>query len=122
MLHLSVGMPLIFVIASDWKLRAAVRAELLEAGIKAMGMQSAGEVGRAIAAGEFPSAIVLEATPQLAGDPAVKQLVQRVPTILVASRIETIDLPPVTVVLYRPIRIGEIVQQLQKLLNQPGFA
>ena len=31
-------------------------------------MESADEVGRAIAAGEMPSAVVLEATPQLAGD------------------------------------------------------
>lgn len=115
-------MSLIFVIASDWKLRTAVRAELLEAGIKAMGMQSADEVGRSIAAGEFPSAIMLEATQQLADDPAVKQLVERVPTVLIASRTETIDLPPVAVVLYRPVRIGEIVQELQKLLNQPRFA
>jgi hypothetical protein len=115
-------MPVIFVIAFDWKLRTAVRAELLEAGIKAMGMDSADQVGLAIAAGEFPSAIMLEATPQLAGDPAVKQLVERVPTVLVASRTETVDLPPVAVVLYRPVRIGEIVQELQKLLNQPRFA
>lgn len=115
-------MPVIFVIASDWKLRTAVRAELLEAGIKAMGMESADEVGRAIAAVELPTAIMLEATPQLAGDPAVKQLVERVPTVLVASRSETIDLPPVAVVLYRPVRIADIVQELQKLLNQPRFA
>jgi len=115
-------MPVIFVIASDWKLRTAVRAELREAGIEAMGMQSADEVGAAIAAGELPSAIVLEATPPLAGDPAVKRLVERVPTVLIASRTETIRLPPVAVVLYRPIRVAEIVQELQKLLNQPRFA
>jgi hypothetical protein len=115
-------MPVIFVIATDWKLRTAVRAELREAGIKAMGMDSADQVGQAIAAGEFPSGIVLEATLQLAGSPAVNRLVARVPTVLVASRTETIDLPPVSVVLYRPIRIGEILQELQKLLNQPRFA
>jgi hypothetical protein len=114
-------MPVIFVIAPDWTLRTTVRAELRELGIDALGMESADEVGRAIAAGEMPSAILLEAVPQLASGPAVKQLVERVPTVLIASRTETIDLPAVAVVLYRPVRIGEIVEQLQKLLRQPRF-
>jgi hypothetical protein len=121
MLHLNSKMPVIFVIAPDWTLRTTVRAELRELGIDALGMESADEVGRAIAAGEMPSAILLEAVPQLASGPAVKQLVERVPTVLIASRTETIDLPAVAVVLYRPVRIGEIVEQLQKLLRQPRF-
>ena len=115
-------MPVIFVIASDWTLRTTVRAELRELGIEALGMESADDVGRAIASGEMPSAILLEAIPQLASDPAVKQLVERVPTVLIASRTETVDLPAVAVVLYRPVRIGEIVEHLKKLLHQPRFA
>jgi len=114
-------MPVIFVIAADWKLRTSVRAELRERGFKAMGMESADEVGRAIASGELPAAIVLEATTQFASDP-VKQLVARVPTVLIASRTETIDVPAVTEVLYRPVRIGEIVQHVEKLLSQSRFA
>ena len=114
-------MPIIFIIASDWKLRTSVRAELREAGFEAMGMESPDEVGRAIAAGELPAAVVLEATPPLTSDP-VKQLVARVPTVLIASRTETIDVPPVSDILYRPVRIGEIVQHVQKLLSQPRFA
>lgn len=114
-------MPLIFVIASDWKLRTSARAELLERGFKAMGMESPDDVGRAIASGELPAAIVLEATPQLASD-SLRQLVARVPTVLIASRTETIDVPPVSEVLYRPVRIGDIVQHVQKLLSQPRSA
>src|SRR5579872_997650 len=121
MLDLTMEMPVIFIIASDWKLRTSVRAELREAGFKAMGMESADEVGRAVASGELPAAIVLEATSQLASD-SLKQLVARVPTVLIASRTETVDVPAVSEVLYRPVRIGEIVQHVQKLLRQPHSA
>ncbi len=116
-------MPVVFVIASDWTLRTALRAELRELGIRAMGMESPDDVGQPIAAGENPSAMVLEGTPQLAGDPAIKALVKRVPTVLIASRAERIDdLPPVAAVLYRPVRIAEIVCRVQELLQEPHLA
>jgi hypothetical protein len=115
-------MPVVFVIASDWTLRTALRAELRELHIKALGMESPDDVGQAIAAGENPSAIVLEGIPQLAGDPAIKALVKRVPTVLIASRTERIDLPPVAAVLYRPVRIAEIVRCVRELLQQPRLA
>ena len=52
----------------------AVRAELRELGIKRLGMEMPDEVGRALAAGEMPAAIVLEATSPLALDPAVQAI------------------------------------------------
>ena len=116
-------MPVVFLIASDWTLRTALRAELREFGIKAMGMESPGDVGQAVAAGENPSAVVLEGIPQLAGDPAIKALVKRVPTVLIASRTERInDLAPLAAVLYRPVRIAEIVRRVQELLQRPRSA
>jgi len=111
-------MQIAFVIALDWTLRTTVRAELRETGIKALGMQTTGEVGRALAAGEMPSAIGLEATAPLASDPAIQRLVQRVPTVLIASRTETVVMPPVAAVFYRPVRIGEIVARVRELLQQ----
>jgi hypothetical protein len=111
----------VFVIASDWTLRTAVRAELLESGTKALGMETPDEVGRALAGGDLPSAIVVEATAPLAADPAIQKLVERVPTIAIASRAETVELPAVAAVLYRPVRIAEVVN-LQKLLRQPRNA
>ena len=75
------GMPVVSVIATEWKLRAAVRAELRERGIDALGMDSAEDVGRAVAGGTMPGVVVLEANAELAGDAAVQSLVGRVPTI-----------------------------------------
>jgi hypothetical protein len=109
-------MPVVFVIATDWKLRAAVRAELRERGIDALGMDSADDVGRGLAGGAMPGVVVLEATAELAGDPAIQGLVVRVPTILVASRTESVPLPRVAAVFYRPVRIGEIVDKVGELL------
>ena len=110
------GMPVVFVIAKDWKLRAAVRAELRERGIDALGMESAEDAGRALAGGATPAVVVLEANAELAGDSAIQGLVARVPTILVASRTETVELPRVAAVFYQPVRIGEIVEKVSGLL------
>jgi hypothetical protein len=112
------GMPVVFVIATDWKLRAAVRAELRERAIDALGMDSAEDVGRALAGGAMPAVVVLEANAELAGDPAIQSLVGRVPTVLVASRTETVALPRVAAVVYRPVRIGDIVAKVSELLER----
>jgi len=119
MLYSAARMPVVFVIASGWTLRTSVRAELRELGVEALGMESADEVGRTLAQGEMPSAVVLEATAAIASDPAVQSLVQRIPTVLIASRTETLDMPPVAAVFYRPVRIGEIVARVDELLRQP---
>jgi hypothetical protein len=116
------GMPVVFVIAKDWKLRATVRAELHERGIHALGMDSAEDVGRALAGGAMPAVIVLEANAELAGDLAIQGLVARVPTVLVASRVETVALPRVAAVFYRPARIGEIVEKVSELLGRGEVA
>jgi hypothetical protein len=64
----------------------------------------------------MPEVVVLEANAGLADDPAIQSLVARVPTVLVASRVETVALPRVAAVFYRPVRIGEIVEKVSKLL------
>jgi len=116
------GMPVVFVIAKDWKVRATVRAELRERGIHALGMHSAEDVGRALAGGAMPAVIVLEANAELAGDPAIQGLVARVPTVLVASRVETVALPRVAALFYRPVRIGEIVDGVKEILERGAAA
>ena len=116
------GMPLVFVIATDWKLRAAVRAELRERGIDALGMDTADDAGRALARGEVPTVIVLEASVELAGNLAMQKLVERAPTVLVASRTETVPLPRVAAVFYRPVRIGEIIAKVVELLARGEVA
>lgn len=118
MLYFRAGMPIVFIIARDWTLRTSVRAELREAGIDALGMDSPSDAGKALAAGELPSAIVVEAVTGLADDPRIASLVERIPAVLIASRVETVALPPVAAVLYRPARIGEIVAKVTDLLRK----
>lgn len=111
-------MPVVFVVASDWTLRTAIRAELRELGFEALGMEAADEVGRALASGEMPSAVVLEGTAQLAGDPAIGKLVEAVPTVLVGSRTERLELPRVVAVFYRPVRVRELIAKVRELVQK----
>ncbi len=108
---------LVFVIATDWKLRAGVRAELREMGIEAQGMDSVDDAGRAIARNEMPGAIVLEATSELIGNAAVQDLVRRVPTIVIGSRTERVEIPRGAEVMYRPVSVGDIVERVRKILK-----
>jgi hypothetical protein len=116
MLYSENWMPDVFVIATDWTLRVAVRAELRELGIEALGMDSPDDAGGALASNQMPAVVVLEATAELVGNPAIQNLVKRVPTILIASRTETVPLPPVAAVLYRPVRIGDIIAKVRELI------
>jgi hypothetical protein len=86
-------MPVVFVLARDWTLRTAVRAKPREIGIDALGMDSPDDVGRRIAAGQTPIAIVLKATSDFVSHSAIQDIVSRVPTIWIAPRTERIPLP-----------------------------
>jgi DNA-binding response OmpR family regulator len=116
MLHSKDEMPVVFVIARDWTLRAGVRAELRERGIEALGMDAPADAGRAIAGGQLPAVVVLEALAELAENLAIQRLVEHVPTILIASRTETVPLPPVDTVFYRPVSVSEIVARVHELV------
>jgi hypothetical protein len=111
-------MPVVFIIARDWKLRVAVRAELREAGVDALGMDSPSNAGRALAAGQVPAAVVLEATAGLADDPALSKMLERVPAIVIASRTESIPLPRAAAVLHRPVRIADVTSRVLELLHR----
>lgn len=57
-----VATRMIFIIGRDWKFRALLRAELLEKGLDAMGLESLEEAGRLVAAGTLPRLTVFDAT------------------------------------------------------------
>lgn len=97
-------------------MRTAVRAELREIGVEALGMDSADDAVRAIASGGLPDVIVLEATAELLGNPRIQNLVQHVSTVMIASRTAKVSLPNADAVLYRPVRIAEIVARVRELL------
>jgi hypothetical protein len=111
-------MPIVFIIAREWKLRAALRAELREMGIEAMSMDSPGDAGHALASGLLPAAIVLEVTAEITDHPALIKMLERIPAIAIASRTETVPLPPLAAVLYRPVRIADMVSLLRDLLSR----
>ena len=108
--------PVVYVIAPDWTMRTAVRAELREMGIEALGMDSAEDAGRAMASGTLPNVVVLEATPELLGDIRIQNLVHRFPTVMIASRTVNVSLPDTADVLYRPVRIADLVARVSELL------
>ncbi len=119
-------MPRVFVISEDWSLRALVRAELLHAGVQALGMESVGDLAVALARGDTPSAVVLDAAAiQRATGPtraALAKLARSVPIVLVASRSEISGQPDtllegVAAVLVRPVAVGEIVARVLGLLR-----
>lgn len=110
-------MPVVFVISEEWMLRAGVRAELRERGIKALGMESAEDVGQAIAGGDMPTVVVIDGNAKAASDPAVQQLAGRVPAIVIAPRTTTVALGSAAKVLFRPVQISEIVTAVVKLVK-----
>jgi hypothetical protein len=117
----------VVVIARNWILRMSVRAELRERGVDALGMDSPDDVGRALASGQVPAAVVLEGTADLASDPGILNLIPTVPTLLIASRTEKIPLLPemkkgsapyAGAVLYRPVLVGDVASRLLHLLRK----
>jgi hypothetical protein len=110
-------MAVVFVIATDWTMRTAVRAELRERAVEALGMDSADDVRHAVASGRLPNVVLLEATEEFLGDPGIQNLTQRVPTVLIASRTVTVPLPHTAAILYRPVRIAEIIARVSELLS-----
>ena len=110
-------MPVAFVISEQWMLRAGVRAELRERGIKALGMESASGVGAAIAEGETPDVVVIDGHAKAASDPAIQQLVARIPAIVIAPRTTSIALGCAAKVLFRPVQISEIVAAVLELVK-----
>ena len=111
-------MPTVFVIGQDWQLRANVRAELREQGVEALGMESLDDAAKAIAAGTIPAAVVFDAADEAVSEPALTNLARRVPVILVASRTTAApSLEGIAAVLWRPVRVGEVVEQVKQVLK-----
>lgn len=108
-------MQVVFVIASDWKLRVLVRAELRERGIDALGVRNADEVGSYIASGSVPSAVVFEASGRI--DPGLELLARRIPFVVVASAVEAQVWPRAARLLRRPVQVAEVVAAVLDVLR-----
>ena len=110
-------MPIVFVLSEDWMLRTAVRAELREHGVEAMGMESAQDTGRVIAQGTVPAVLVIDSKSKAAEDPAIQALAGRVSTILIASRVEELPEFRPAVIVSRPVRVAEVTDAVLRLLR-----
>jgi hypothetical protein len=115
MLYCGAGMQVVFVIARDGRLRILVRAELRERGIRALGMETADDAGALIGAGTLPSAVVLEASEEVA--PGLESLARRVPFVVVASALQPASWPRAARRLRRPVSVGEIVSAVIDVLK-----
>jgi len=104
-------MPVVFIVSREWDLRGAVRAELREAGIAAMGMETVDDMARTIAGGVAPDLVVLDG--QYLHDPQTRQAVQnlasRVPLLVIDSRLNPAPPLPGAQLLSRPVQVKEIV-------------
>jgi DNA-binding response OmpR family regulator len=113
-------MQIVFVVSPDWTLRTAVRAELREAGVEALGMETADDVGIALGRGTSPAAVVINAA-QLETQPAreaIGNLARHLPVLVVDSRVTPGPEIPSAERLARPISVGEIVARVRALLQE----
>jgi DNA-binding response OmpR family regulator len=124
MLYFAVRMPEVFVVSNDWILRAALRAELLEAGLCARGMESLSSVSDALAGGEIPAVVVLDAAMVgIPGDGAtIASLARHSCLLVIASHVQpsagaTEWMRSAAAILHRPVRIGEIVARVKEILK-----
>jgi chemotaxis response regulator CheB len=116
-------MPRVFVVCEDRTLRTAVRAELREAGVEALGMETAGAVGEMLAQGIAPDVVVLEgaALENDAARAALENLARRVAVVVVDSRVMPAPPLPGAERLVRPVRVAEIVARvLARLAGHPA--
>lgn len=115
-------MPTVFIISEDWTLRTAVRAELLEQGIEALGFECSGDALPAAASGHWPALVVADDASAEAGRTDLSALLRRSALLLVVSGTRPpSETPPGAVVMRRPTQVREIVARARQMLEgQPA--
>jgi DNA-binding response OmpR family regulator len=112
-------MPVVFIVSGDWDLRGAVRAELLEAGIEALGLETVEDMARVIAGGIAPSLVVLDGA-QL-HEPEIRRVIEnlssRVPALVIDSRLDPAPPLPGATTMLRPVQLKEIVARILAMLS-----
>ena len=119
MLYCAAEMPVVFIVSGDWDLRGAVRAELREAGIEALGLETVEDMARVIAGGIAPSLVVLDGA-QLHNQEirqSLKHLSSRLPVVVIDSRLDPAPPLPGATTMLRPVQIREIVARVLAMLS-----
>jgi DNA-binding response OmpR family regulator len=111
-------MPVVFIVSGDWNLRGAVRAELREAGIAALGMETAHDMARMIAGGIAPEVVVIDGVElhQPETRPALENLSSRLPVLVIDSRLNPAPPLPGAQIMLRPVQVKEIVSRVREML------
>lgn len=112
-------MPVVLIVSCVWDLRGAVRAELREAGVEALGLETIDEMSRMIARGVTPSLIVVDGAqlyePQTRT--AVENVSSRVPVLVIDSRLNPAPELAGAETMRRPVRVQEIVSRVLEMLS-----
>lgn len=115
-------MPVVFIISGEWDVRGAVRAELRESGIEALGLETIDDLARMIAQGIAPALVVLDGaqlqTPEKRE--ALQNLSSRVPVLVIDSRVNPAPPLPGAQTILRPVQVKEIVARVLALLSSPA--
>jgi hypothetical protein len=122
MLYSASKMPVVFIVSGEWDLRGAVRAELREAGIEALGVESVEDMARMISGGIAPALVVLDGA-QLGGPEtreALQNLSSRLPLLVIDSRLNPAPPLPNAHTILRPVQVKEIVARVLEMLSSPA--
>ncbi len=111
---------IVFVIGRDWKFRALLRAELVEKGFEAMGLESLDEAGRLLASGALPRLTVFDMTDFDAARDLAGLLAFSKSGRLLLLISPGMDLPQElcsATTMARPVAIGTIVEEIGRRLS-----
>lgn len=119
MLYSALEMPVVVIVSGEWDLRGAVRAELREAGVTALGMQTIDDMARTIAGGIAPSVVVLDGAQAHKAETreALQNLAARVPLLVIDSRVNPAPPIPGAKTILRPVQVKEIVARVWDMLS-----
>jgi DNA-binding response OmpR family regulator len=122
MLYPAYKMPVVFIVSGEWDLRGAVRAELREAGIEALGMETVEDMAQTIAGGIAPSLVVLDGAQLRKTETrqALQNLSARLPFLVVDSRLSPAPPLPGAKTILRPVQVKEIVARVLAMLSSPA--
>src|SRR5437879_2598332 len=115
-------MPVVFIVSGEWDLRGAVRAELREAGIAALGMETVEEMAQMIAGGTAPALVVLDGEQLRRPETrtALENLSSRVPVLVIDSRVGSASPLQGAQTILRPVQVREIVARVLAMLSSPS--
>jgi len=110
---------IVFIVGRDWKFRALLRAELVEKGFEAMGLESLDEAGRLLASGTLPRLTVFDMT-----DFDAARNLARLLALAKSGRLLLLISPGMALpqelcaatTMARPVAIGPIVEEITRCL------